>query len=135
MHKDHGLEAFCDALWLEDGLSPATRLAYGRDLKDFMAWLARKGATFATAHRETVEDYLLSCESEGLSKATRARRLTAIRIVSPNADPKQVAKHAERAQQQNSGEERHPDFLPIFDSYAEVPAAVSKEIIAKIKGE
>ncbi len=73
------ISTFLDAQAAENGAARNTQLAYGRDLKDFMAWLARKGATFATAHRETVEDYLLSCESEGLSKATRARRLTAIR--------------------------------------------------------
>ena len=45
MHEDHGLEAFCDALWLEDGLSPATRLAYGRDLKAFAQFLSESGCS------------------------------------------------------------------------------------------
>jgi len=73
------ISTFLDAQAAENGASRNTQLAYGRDLKDFMAWLARKGAAFGTATREMVEDYILSCEAEGLSKATRARRLAAIR--------------------------------------------------------
>lgn len=73
------ISTFLEAQAAENGAARNTRLAYGRDLKDFMAWLARKGASFATARRDTVEDYILSCEAEGLSKATRARRLAAIR--------------------------------------------------------
>lgn len=73
------ISTFLDAQAAENGAARNTQLAYGRDLKDFMAWLARKGASFATASREAVEDYILSCEAEGLSKATRARRLAAIR--------------------------------------------------------
>lgn len=56
-----------------------TQLAYGRDLKDFADWLDRRGLTFAAADRGAVEGYLISCEAAGLSKATRARRLSSIR--------------------------------------------------------
>lgn len=56
-----------------------TQLAYGRDLKDFAAWLAHRGQSFATADRAAVEAYLIACEAEGLAKATRARRLSSIR--------------------------------------------------------
>lgn len=73
------ISTFLDAQAAEHGAARNTRLAYGRDLKDVMAWLARKGQTFATATRATVEDYILSCDAQGLSKATRARRLSAIR--------------------------------------------------------
>lgn len=73
------ISTFLDAQAAENGAARNTQLAYGRDLKDFMGWLTRSGASFATASRDTVEDYLLSCEAEGLSKSTRARRLAAIR--------------------------------------------------------
>jgi integrase/recombinase XerD len=36
---DPVIDAFCDALWLEDGLSRNTLLAYRRDLTLFAAWL------------------------------------------------------------------------------------------------
>ena len=77
-----------DALWISGFLAAAaadlgaarnTQLAYGRDLLDFLGWLERRAAGLATAIRADVEDYLIYCEAQGLSKATRARRLSAIR--------------------------------------------------------
>lgn len=56
-----------------------TQLAYGRDLKDFAAWVAHRGGHFATVTRDDVEAYLVSCDANGLSKATRARRLSSVR--------------------------------------------------------
>lgn len=77
-----------DSLWISTFLEAAaaerdaarnTRLAYGRDLSDAMGWLSRKGRNFSSATREDVEAYLVACEAAGLSKATRARRLSALR--------------------------------------------------------
>lgn len=74
--------------WISDFLASAaaeqdaarnTLLAYGRDLQYFAAWLAARNRDFASADRASVEDYLISCEATGLSKATRARRLSSIR--------------------------------------------------------
>ncbi|WP_323042565.1 site-specific tyrosine recombinase XerD [Gemmobacter sp.] len=56
-----------------------TRLAYGRDLKDFADWLARRGQHFADVTQADVEAYLVFCDAQGLATATRARRLSAIR--------------------------------------------------------
>ena len=63
----------------ELGAARNTLLAYGRDLKDFAGWLAHRGSDFAKATQADVENYLISCDANGLSKATRARRLSAIR--------------------------------------------------------
>ena len=73
------ISTFLDARAAELGAARNTQLAYGRDLLDFADWLARHGLGFATAGREAVEDYLVACDAEGLSKATRARRLSSIR--------------------------------------------------------
>ncbi len=73
------ISAFLDAQAAELGAAQNTRLAYGRDLKDFAAWLAARDLDFANALQGDVEDYLVRCEAEGLSKATRARRLSAIK--------------------------------------------------------
>ncbi len=78
-HPDHWISAFLAATAAELDSARNTRLAYGRDLKDFAAWLARRRDSFATADRAAVESYLISCEADGLSKATRARRLSSIR--------------------------------------------------------
>lgn len=73
------ISTFLDAQAAERAAARNTRLAYGRDLLDFAAWLGHRGKDFAGADRQAVEDYLISCEAEGLSPATRARRLSAIR--------------------------------------------------------
>ena len=73
------ISTFLDAQAAELDAARNTRLAYGRDLKDFAGWLAPRGQTLATADRAMVEDYIIFCEAQGLSKSTRARRLSAIR--------------------------------------------------------
>ncbi|MCF1710123.1 site-specific tyrosine recombinase XerD [Tabrizicola sp. J26] len=76
---DRWISAFLEAQSAERDAARNTRLAYGRDLKDFADWLERRGSDFAQAGRAEVENYLVFCEAQGLSKATRARRLSAIR--------------------------------------------------------
>ena len=56
-----------------------TQLAYGRDLGDFVDYLARKGQSIEAADRAVIEAYLVDCEAQGLAQSTRARRLSAIR--------------------------------------------------------
>ena len=73
------ISTFLDAQAAEQGAARNTQLAYGRDLVDFAHWLARRPASLATADRDAVEAYLIHCDAQGLSKATRARRLAAIR--------------------------------------------------------
>lgn len=73
------IAAFLDAQAAELGAARNTLLAYGRDLKDFARWLARRDLDFTAAARADVEAYIVACEAEGLSAATRARRLSAIR--------------------------------------------------------
>lgn len=73
------ISTFLDACAAELGAARNTQLAYGRDLVDFADWLGRRGMGLAGAGREAVEDYLVHCDAQGLSKATRARRLSSIR--------------------------------------------------------
>jgi integrase/recombinase XerD len=73
------ISTFLDARAAELGAARNTQLAYGRDLMDFADWLGRHGTGFAEAGRAAVEDYLVHCDAQGLSKATRARRLSSIR--------------------------------------------------------
>ena len=79
MSAARGIAAFLEAMAAERGAARNTLLAYGRDLGDAAGWLERRGLDFATADREAVEDYLVHCEAQGLSRATRARRLSALR--------------------------------------------------------
>ncbi len=73
------ISTFLDARAAELGAARNTRLAYGRDLADFADWLAAQGSGFPQADRAAVEGYLVQCDAQGLSKATRARRLSSIR--------------------------------------------------------
>lgn len=72
---------FVDSLWLEDGLSPNTRLAYDRDLRQFAEWLGRSRAVpveLLDANGEQVQSYIADRFGEG--KATSSnRRLSVLR--------------------------------------------------------
>ena len=73
------ISEFLAATAAELGSARNTQLAYGRDLKDYVDWLNRHALHLAMATRADVEGYLVYCEAQGLSKATRARRLSSIR--------------------------------------------------------
>lgn len=73
------ISAFLEAQAADQNAARNTLLAYGRDLKDFAGWAAHRGLAFASLTRADVEAYLIGCEAEGLSKSTRARRLSALR--------------------------------------------------------
>lgn len=73
------ISTFLDAQAAERDAARNTRLAYGRDLTDFALWLGRRDCTFASAARADIEGYLIWCDAQGLARATRARRLSAIR--------------------------------------------------------
>ena len=75
----HWISSFLEAQAAELGAATNTQLAYGRDLKDFDAYLARHKKDFLTAARSDVEGYLVYCDAQGLAKSTRARRLSAIK--------------------------------------------------------
>ena len=79
MTAERWISTFLEAQAAEANAARNTLLAYGRDLKDFAGWVAHKGLDLATLPRAAVEDYLITCDADGLSKATRARRLSSIR--------------------------------------------------------
>jgi len=71
------LDEFCDALWLEDGLSRNTLESYRRDLRIFSAWLyANHGKTLLQAQRMDLLDYL------GYKFKRKARPRSAARLLS-----------------------------------------------------
>ncbi|NBQ50487.1 MAG: site-specific tyrosine recombinase XerD [Marivivens sp.] len=75
----HWIQSFLEAQAAELDAATNTQLAYARDLKDFADWLDRRKIHFLDADRTTIENYLISCEAEGLAVSTRARRLSAIK--------------------------------------------------------
>ncbi|WP_299041467.1 site-specific tyrosine recombinase XerD [uncultured Tateyamaria sp.] len=77
--SDRWISTFLEAQAAELGAARNTLLAYGRDLKDAGAWLSDRGTGFDTADTAQIEAYLIHCDAQGLAKATRARRLSAIK--------------------------------------------------------
>jgi integrase/recombinase XerD len=69
------IDAFCDALWLEDGLSRNTLDAYRRDLALFATWLhdGRDGSLLAASHADILA--YLAHRYRQRTKATSAGRL------------------------------------------------------------
>lgn len=73
------ISTFLDAIAAENGAARNTLLAYGRDLVHASDWLCAQGGSLSKAARDAVEAYLVALDAEGLSRATRARRLSALK--------------------------------------------------------
>jgi integrase/recombinase XerD len=73
--SEAGIDAFIDALWLEEGLSRNTLAAYRRDLSLYDAWLDGQGKALDSTSEADLNGYFAARHSA--SKATTAnRRLT-----------------------------------------------------------
>jgi integrase/recombinase XerD len=73
------IDAFCDQVWLQDGLAPSSIASYRRDLVAWSDWLRRRGTTLDAAQRTEVEAFLAD-QFRSRAKATSiARRLSALR--------------------------------------------------------
>lgn len=74
------INSFVDALWLEDGLSRNTQLAYRRDLSIFANWLQDHGVlSLSDAAKPDVQRYLVWRVSEQFSATSTSRFLSAAR--------------------------------------------------------
>ena len=73
------LDAFLDMLAAERGAARNTLDAYRRDLCDYVAFLSGRNADPALASGEDIGAYLAALASRGMSHATTARRISAIR--------------------------------------------------------
>jgi integrase/recombinase XerD len=79
-HSDEALVAlYLDMLAAERGAGTNTLAAYGRDLADFTDYLSGGRRTVATAETEDLRAYLGDLSRRGMTPATVARRLSAIR--------------------------------------------------------
>lgn len=76
----HSIQAFCDAIWLEDGLSKNTLMAYRRDLSQLARWLALPARAVSLPEAGEADLLAYMADSHGHSKPSSAnRRLTVIR--------------------------------------------------------
>ncbi|MFO1282733.1 MAG: site-specific tyrosine recombinase XerD [Burkholderiales bacterium] len=73
------IDAFCDQLWLRDGLAKASLDAYRRDLAGFAAWLLARGTTLDRATRADIEAWLAWQFGDRARASSISRRLSALR--------------------------------------------------------
>jgi integrase/recombinase XerD len=78
-NDDALIDAFCDQLWLQDGLARASLDAYRRDLRAWSQWLAAHGGRLLVVTRGDVEAWLAD-QFHAKARATSiGRRLSAVR--------------------------------------------------------
>jgi integrase/recombinase XerD len=73
------VDAFLEMMAAERAAAPNTLKAYAKDLADADAYLARRGASLASASVEDVEAYFAELGARGLAPATASRRRAALR--------------------------------------------------------
>ena len=74
------IDAFCDALWLEDGLARNTLDSYRRDLQQFAGWLEKRdGADLLAADQALIQDYLAHKFRSKARASTAARLLSTLK--------------------------------------------------------
>jgi len=73
------LDCFLDMLVAERGAAKNTQEAYRRDLTDYIDYLARAQSEPALASTDSLRDYLSALQTRGMSSATQARRVSALR--------------------------------------------------------
>jgi integrase/recombinase XerD len=77
--KDRRVEAFLDMLAAERGAAVNTLAAYRRDLADYCDAIASGGKTPRSIETDAIRAYLADLKERGLTAATAARRLSALR--------------------------------------------------------
>ena len=73
------IDAFCDQVWLQDGLAAASLASYRRDLAQFAAWLDARGTPLLAAQRDDVEAFLAEQFRRKAKATSIARRLSSLR--------------------------------------------------------
>ena len=73
------IELYLEAIAAERGAAQNTLDAYARDLMDLLRFLDKRGRDLSTVDRADLLDYLVELDRVGMSRATRARRLSAMR--------------------------------------------------------
>jgi integrase/recombinase XerD len=73
------VDRFLEMMSAERGAAENSLQAYGRDLSHYLEFLQGQGVTPEATTSDAIRDYLASLETHGFSRATAARRLSAVR--------------------------------------------------------
>jgi len=77
---DDALDRYLAHLRVERALQPATLESYARDLREYLDWLAARGVpALAPVTQIQVLEHVASLQQRGLSRASQARHLAAVR--------------------------------------------------------
>ena len=74
------IDAFCDQVWLQDGLAASSLASYRRDLTAWAGWLERNGRKHLLAAERGDVDLYLAAQFRAKAKSTSiGRRLSSLR--------------------------------------------------------
>ncbi|MFN2547519.1 MAG: site-specific tyrosine recombinase, partial [Myxococcales bacterium] len=76
---DLALDRYLAHLRVERGLLPATLESYARDLREYLDWLAPRAPSLAEVTEPLILQHLAGLHQRGLSRASQARHLSAVR--------------------------------------------------------
>jgi len=68
------LDEFCDAIWLEDGLSRNTLESYRRDLQKFADWQQQRGVSILAVTQADIQGFLAHLFTQQKAKASSTSR-------------------------------------------------------------
>ncbi|MEM1040594.1 MAG: site-specific tyrosine recombinase XerD [Pseudomonadota bacterium] len=79
MRDTAAIDLFLDMISAERGASANTLNAYARDLEGFSTFSSADGTPLVDASSQTIRSYLSDLTTQGMSPATQARKLSALR--------------------------------------------------------
>jgi integrase/recombinase XerD len=74
MNNAELLDEFCDAIWLEDGLSRNTLESYRRDLQKFADWQQQRGVSILEVTQADIQGFLAHLYTQQKAKASSTSR-------------------------------------------------------------
>ena len=112
---DLALDRYLAHLRVERGLLPATLESYARDLREYLDWLASRGlASLAEVTEPIILQHLAALHVRGLSRASQARHLAALRGLHRFANAEGLAPRDPSEQiEATRGERPLPNFLSV----------------------
>ena len=80
MNDSDLLDEFCDAVWLEDGLSRNTLESYRRDLNKFSAWLEKqRGLAIVVATQADLQGFMAYLYAQKAKASSSSRALSSLK--------------------------------------------------------
>ena len=114
---DEALDQYLAHLRVERGLLPATLESYARDLREYLDWLLREGVLRLSLVTEPlVLQHLGALQTRGLSRASQARHLAALRGLHKFASAEGIAPlDPSEGVGATRGSRPLPDFLSVSE--------------------